>query len=159
MKDITVGEVHQIHGIVTCPINEDTPLEDIINRFVHEPGLRGIILIDSNKRFSGVITLRDLEKWARFKLFGGKGRLDISAWYFFRIVEAKKAKELLTDDKWSLAVNEADNLQTALDKMLDYDTGVLAVVDGEGRILGDITLSDVLSKAIELGKQMGGSKE
>ena len=159
MKNITVGEVHRIHGIVTCPINEDTLLEDIINRFVHEPGLRGIILIDSNKRFSGVITLRDLEKWARFKLFGGKGRPDISAWYFFRIVEAKKAKELLTDDKWSLAVNETDNLQTALDKMLDYDTGVLAVVDGEGRILGDITLSDVLSKAIELGKQMGGSEE
>ncbi|MFC1874784.1 CBS domain-containing protein [Chloroflexota bacterium] len=159
MKNVTVGEVHRIHGIVTCPIHEDTPLEEVINRLVNEPVLRGIILIDSNKRFSGVITLRDLEKWARFKLFGGKGRLDISAWYFFRILEAKKAKELLTTDKWSLAVNEADNLQTALDKMLDYDTGVLAVVDGEGRILGDITLSDVLSKAIELGKQMGESKK
>jgi len=159
MKNVTVGEVHRIHGVVTCSIHEDTPLEEVINRFVNEPGLRGIILIDSNKRFSGVITLRDLEKWARFKLFGGEGRPDTSAWYFFRIVEAKKAKELLTTDQWSLAVNETDNLQAALDKMLDYDTGVLPVVDGEGRILGDITLSDVLSKAIELGKQMGGSEK
>ncbi len=159
MKTVLVGEVHRIHGIVTYSIHEDTPLEEVINRFAHEPGLRGIILIDSNKRYSGIITRRDLVKWARFKLFGGKGRPDISAWYYFHIVEAEKAKELLTTDQWSLAVNETDNLQTALDKMLDHDIGVLPVVDGEGRILGDITLSDVLSKAIELGKQMGGSKK
>jgi predicted transcriptional regulator len=92
-------------------------------------------------------------KWARLKLFGGKGRREISAWDFFRIVEAKKVKELFSTEQRQLAVKETDSLQTALDKMIDYDICVLPVVDGEGRIMGGITLTEVLSQAIELGKQ------
>jgi CBS domain-containing protein len=159
MRTILVRELRRTRSVAAYSISEDTPVVEVINRYKHDPRLRGIILIDSNKRFSGIISRRDLLQWARYKLFGGEKRRSISAWDIFRIAEAMKAKELVSTNQRSLAVNETDNLQTVIDKMFDHHIGVLPVVDGEGRILGDITVSDVLSKAIELGKKMDGSKE
>ena len=152
MKTIRVEQVYRPHSTATDSIPEDTSLEHIINRFAQESCLHGVFLIDSRQRLSGVITDRELLKWARVKLFGGKGRREISAWDFIRLVEAKNIKELLTTDLRSLVVKKTDNLQTALDKMLDHDICVLPVVDGEGRILGGITLSEIMSKVIELGQ-------
>jgi len=152
VKTIRVEQVYHPSNTTTDSIPEDTPLEDIIGRFARESCLHGVFLIDSRQRLSGIITDRDILTWARFKLFGGKGRREISAWDFFRIVEAKNIKELLTTNLQSLVVNKTDNLQTALDKMLDHDICVLPVVDEEGRILGGITLSEVMLKVIELGQ-------
>ena len=152
MKTILVKDVYQLHGTATDTIPEDTSPEHIISRFAREPGLRGVFLIDARQRFSGVITRADLIKWARFQFFGGKGRHDIAISDFFRIVDAKKAKDLVSGDPKALTLKETDTLQTALDKMLDHEEDVLPVVDNERRILGDLRLSEVLLKAIEVGR-------
>lgn len=154
MKTIRVEEVYRLHGTAADSVPEDTSLEYIIGRFAREPGLRGVFLVDSRQRFSGVITRADLMRWAHFQLFGGKGRHDIAISDFFRVVDAKKAKDLVTTDPRAIAVRETDTLQTALDKMLDYEEDVLPVVDGERRILGDLRLSEVLLKVIEVGREV-----
>ena len=159
MKTVLVKDVYQLHGTATDSIPEDTSLEHIISRFAQEPGLRGVFLIDARQRFSGVITRADLMKWAHYQLFGGKGRHGIAISDFFRIVDARKAKDLVTTDPRAIAVKETDTLQTALDKMLDHEEDVLPVVDNERRILGDLRLSEVLLKAIEVGKQVRGNEQ
>ena len=153
MRTIKVEEVYRIHGTASVSVPEDVSLEYIITRFAREPSVRGIFLTDTSERFVGLITRNDLMKWAHIKLFGGKGRHDIAVSELFRLAGAVKAKDLLRSDQRKLSVKETDTLQTALDKMLDYEEDVLPVVDGERRILGDLRLSEVLLKAIEVGKQ------
>ena len=154
MKTILVKDVYQLHGTATDTIPEDTSLEHIISRFANEPGLRGVFLIDARQRLSGIVTRADLMKWAHFQLYGGKGRYELSISEFFRIADAKKAKDLVNSDPKAITIKETDTLQTALDKMLDHEEDVLPVVDNERRILGDLRLSEVLLKAIEVGKQV-----
>ena len=158
MKTILVKDVYQLHGTATDTITEDTPLEHIISRFAWEPGLRGVFLIDARQRLSGIVTRADLMKWAHFQLYGGKGRYELGISEFFRIVDAKKAKDLARRDGRSLGTKETDSLQTALDKMLDIEEDVLPVIDNQGKILGDLRLSEVLLKAIEVGKQVRENK-
>ena len=153
MRTILVEEVYRIHGTASVSVPEDVSLEYVITRFAREPGVRGIFLIDASERFIGLITRSDLMKWAHIQLFGGKGRHDIAVWEFYRLADAVKAKDLLRGDQRELSVKETDTLQNALDKMLDHEEDVLPVVDGERRILGDLRLSEVLLKAIEVGKQ------
>jgi len=154
VKTILVKDVYQLHGTATDIIPEDTSLEHIISRFAWEPGLRGVFLIDARQRLSGIVTRADLMKWAHFQLYGGKGRYELSISEFFRIADAKKAKDLARRDGRSLGIKETDSLQTALDKMLDIEEDVLPVIDNQGKILGDLRLSEVLLKAIEMGKQV-----
>ena len=153
MKTILVKDVYQLHGTATDIIPEDTSLEHIISRFAHEPGLRGVFIIDARQRLSGIVTRADLMKWAHFQLYGGKGRYELGISEFFRIVDAKKAKDLARRNGRSLGIKETDSLQNALDKMLDVEEDVLPVIDNQGKILGDLRLSEVLLKAIEVGKQ------
>jgi hypothetical protein len=37
--------------------------------------------------------------------------------------------------------------------MVDHEEDIIPVLDGEGRIIGDLSLSEVLSKALEVGIQ------
>lgn len=154
MKTITVGEVYRIHGTATDIVRDDTPLEKVIERFAKEPGLRGVFVIDSGKQFSGVVTRSDLIRWTHYSLFGGRGRQDISISDFYRVVDAVRVKDLMNPGMKALAVKETDSLQTALDKMLDYEEDLLPVVDNDYRVLGDLRISEVLLYAIETGKRL-----
>ena len=153
MRTIKVEEVYRIHGTASVSMPEDVSLEYVVTRFAREPGVRGIFLIDTSERFIGLITRNDLMKWGHIRLYGGKGRYEITISEFYRLADAVKAKDLLRGDQRGISVKETDTLQTVLDKMLNYEEDVLPVVDGERRVLGDLRLSEVLLKAIEAGKQ------
>ncbi len=112
--------------------------------FAREPAVRGVFLVDANRRFAGLVTRVDLMRWAHLKLSGRKGRLELPIFEFFRIVDASKAMDLAHSDGKRLSVRESDPLQTALEKMLDEEEDVLPVLDSDGRVLGDLRLSEVL---------------
>ena len=146
-----VSNVYGIHGDASLLISEDTPLRDLIIRFASEPSLRGLFLVDSRQLFAGVVTRIDLLRWAHFSLSRGKGRREMPVSEFFRIVDARKARDVASGDLKALSVRENDSLQTALDKMLDNEEDVIAVLDAEGRVVGDLRLSEVLTWLLRQG--------
>jgi len=134
MKTIKVAEVYQVHGTCTVSIPQDSPLENIINRLGHEPELHAVFLVDSHQRLAGVITRISLMKWVHSQLFGGRRQL--SPWEVLQFAHATRAKDLIHSDWQSLAVKESDNLESALNIMIDHDEDVLPVLDSEGTVLG-----------------------
>ncbi|AII60205.1 hypothetical protein X793_03885 [Dehalococcoides mccartyi CG4] len=148
-----VSEVYKVHGSISISINSDSSVGEVIASFARKPSLGGIFLVDLELRFVGLITRVDLLKWAHIKLTGGKGRQEIAVSELFRIADARRAKELMTPDTQMLSVKESDTLYAALDKMLDYKQDIIPVVDDEGRILGDLGLSEVLWAGIAYGRR------
>jgi CBS-domain-containing membrane protein len=158
MKSIKVGEVYKLHGTATEQISQDEPIEFVINRFADEPGLRGIFLVDSNKRFSGLVTRMNMLRYIHLQVYGGQGRPDLTISELYRYIHAKNASDLVSEPPHHVSLKESDNLKTALEMMMDYEEDVLPVVDRERRILGDLRLSEILLKAIEVGKQLSESE-
>lgn len=142
-----------MHGNASITVSEDVSLEYVLSYLGHEQHIRGIFLVDAAQKFKGVITSLDLRRWVHIELFGGKGRHEIPISTFYRIADAKKARDLARGDYRSLGVKETDSLQTALNKMLDFEEDIIPVLDSEGRILGDLRLSEVLLKSLEVGKR------
>ena len=134
-------------------MHEDALLEDVIARLGNNPNIHTIFLVDSKRRFTGIVRRSDLMKWARFHFFGDTEVKALILRDFYHYVGAAKGKELRQGNWQSLPVKESDTLQTALDRMISYEEDVIPVVDTRGRILGDVTLSEVFLKAIEVGKQ------
>jgi CBS domain-containing protein len=56
-------------------------------------------------------------------------------------------------DRKNIPLKESDTVQTALDKMLDYEEDVLPVLDSDGRVLGDLSLSEVLWWVLAHGRR------
>lgn len=152
LRTVSVSEVYRLHGMASAVIPEDSPLESIIARFAGEPSLRGIFLVDSQRRFAGVVTRIDLLRWTHFRLFGGKGRHEMAVSEFFRVVDAGKAKDLCRGVQQALSLKENDSLQTALDKMLDHEEDVLPVINSQGEVVGDLRFSEILSWVLTHGR-------
>lgn len=153
MNKPLVADIYKLHGSASVSMPADSSLEDVIGTLVREPLLRGIFLVDSKQEFVGMVTRVDLIRWAHLNLTGGKERHEIPISEFFRIVDARKAKDLASGDPQVLSVRERDSLQSALDKMLDYEEDVIAVLDNEGRVLGDLRLSEVLWWVFAYGRR------
>ena len=154
---IQAREVFRLHGNASITVSGDASLEYVLAYLGHEEHIRGVFLVDAAKKFKDVLTSSDIRKWVYIELFGGKVRHEIPISTFYQIADAKKARDLVRSDYRSLGVRETDSLQTALDKMLDFDEDIIPVLDSEGHILGDLGLSEVLLKSLEIGKQRKGT--
>jgi CBS domain pair. len=150
---LLVSDVYKLHECISTSIYADSPVDEVLGSFMHNPSLCGIFLVDSKLQFVGLIMRIDLLRWAHIRIAGGKGRHEIVLSEFYRIADARKAKDLVAPDTQKLSVKEGDTLQIALDKMLDYEQDVIPVLDEEGRILGDLSLSEVLWSGIAYGRK------
>jgi CBS domain-containing protein len=148
----TVREVYRQHGTAAMTLPANASLENLIDIMVREPSVRGIFLVDSEQRFAGMVTRVNLTRWAHLNLAGGKAAKDLPLSEFFRIIDARKAKDLLGGDGPDLSVREEDSLQSALDKMLEIDEDMIAVTDRGGTVLGDLRLTEILWWVITYGR-------
>lgn len=74
-------------------------------------------------------------RWRAWCILSGRSRAPTPGWRdvfvseLFRIVDGREGKDLLRGHEASLTVRESDTLQSALEKMLDYQEDILPVVD------------------------------
>lgn len=146
-----VRDVFSIDRSFALVVNGDTPLEEVIRKFAGRADLRGIFVVDGNRKLAGVITRGDLLAWARLA-FGPRGQESrFSRDRLRRLTGATTAREACSRYSHLSAVRTDDPPETALTNMISYELIDVPVVDKEGRILGDIRLTEILAKALELG--------
>ncbi len=143
MDNPLVASVYRMHGTAAMTLPEDASLEEVILTLAENPNIRAVFLVNAEKRYTLMITRGDLLKWVHLNLSGGKGSsMTISE--IFRILDARKARDLASRFSSSLALKEQDTLQRALSLMMEYEEDILPVLDNEGKITGDLRLSELL---------------
>lgn len=157
MEPIKVKDVYQAAGTAAVVVEESCCLEQILQRFSHEAELRSIFVTDASGRLTGVITRRDLLYWTRLRLgvaLKGLTTTD-SILRLAQLVRADTAKDIIRAGGEKVSVHPDDPLEQALQLMLYADIIALPVVDEEGKILGDLTLSDLLRHLLEPEEKQG----
>ena len=152
MKTIKVEEVYRLHETAYEEVAGSVSLEEVIEIFAGKPAVRAVFMIDGRKRYAGMFSRLELLRWLHIQLFGGKGRREIPIAEFYRLASAKVARDLMSRDTSRFSVKEKDSLQVALDLMLDYEEDIIPVVDNDNRVIGDLRLSEILLKAIEVAR-------
>ena len=145
---ITVRSLWDPARMMAVILPQDEPLRSTISQFASDPSLRAIFLVDSHQRFAGAINRHDLLKWARVQL-GGRGVAGSGVPDFLHHLAATKARDIAQGDWRSLGVKPEDPIDRALDHMLSFDLTAIPVLDHDGKVLGDIRLSQVLSAILE----------
>jgi CBS domain-containing protein len=153
MKDIQIREVYQLQGKASTTVTEDTALNYVVSFLGHEPHIQGIFMVDANKKYSGMISRFDLLRWTQAQLYGRRGNAEMQINNILHLLNASKAKDLESHNTRSFFVREVDTLQAALDLMVKNEQDIIPVLDNEGRIIGDLSLSEILAKALEVGIQ------
>lgn len=153
MKPVYVRDVYDPKQMLSVLVHADEPLEDVLRRFAREAWLRSIIVTDGAGRLIGVITRTDLLDWARLRL--GTALRDTvgkpeRVLRLAQLVGASTAQDAIHRGSKQAAVRPDDTVDRALRLMVDGDLIAIPVVDAEEHILGDLTLSRVLSYLLDL---------
>jgi len=65
---------------------------------------------------------------------------------------ATRAKDLARGDWRYFGVKVSDTIQDALERMIACGDAIIPVLDNEGKVLGDLRVTEILIKALEFGK-------
>jgi len=157
-KKLLVQDVYDPNKMHSLVVDEDELVEKVIKAFAEQPSLRGIFVVDKEKAFKGVITRRDLLNWARIQLGIGVDRREISRaarmseviGELIRYAYASTAKELVRQYSYRVYVKPEDSIISALNIMFLSDLIDIPVIDGQGKIIGDLKLNEILNEIIKI---------
>lgn len=148
MKRITVGQIHNKHGAAFKPVRESTPLDTVIGTFAAGASVQSVFVVDESGFYKGAVTRKDLLRWLAVKVVGGESSRSLSVGNMRQILFAADVNDLVSGGARVPSISESTNLEQALRVMMDSDEPVLPVVDGEGKLVGDLRVSEILNAAL-----------
>ena len=152
-KTIFVRDAYDTSQMNSLIFNQEEPVEKIIKTFADSPYCRGIFITDDENNLVGVINRIDLLNWAKYRLGAGlTGGFAFSYREIARYAFSTKAKDIANVYGAEAHVKRGDNVLKALDLMLRSSLIDVPVLDDDGKIIGEIKLSEILKKIIELDR-------
>jgi CBS domain-containing protein len=151
LQRLFVKDAYRLHEedpiLVTC----DDEISQVIENFAQYAELSVIFVVEDNGRFAGVISRTDLLDWARVKVgaalmkpLGDRGK----TLRLVSLIHASKVSEVLRKETVEAAVLPEDTLADALHRMIEADLVILPVIDEDRHIIGSLTLSELLNRAM-----------
>ncbi|MEM3387140.1 MAG: CBS domain-containing protein [Nitrososphaerales archaeon] len=146
MKKILIKEVYNPEKTIALIVEEEENFTNIVKKFVEEPYIRGLFVIDKSGRYLGFIKRESILQWAKIKLGDVSGLEE----YIFKFSKETVAKHLIYPHSEKATISPEDDIVKCLRLMLSYDLTDIPVVDKNLKILGDVTIPELISKVLEV---------
>ena len=151
LEKITVKQTFNLREEDPILVRLDDEISLVIKNFSSHDELKGIFVVDDENRFLGVITRTDLFDWARMK-FGAyflKPLADSDKTLrLINLINATTVRDMLRPETKDSTVLAEDTLAHALKVMIDKDLIILPVIDKSKRIIGNLTISELLNMVV-----------
>lgn len=149
MKTVQVAEVSRQTPLQSLIAHSEMPLSRVVHEFAGDHHLHGIFLVDDQERLVGIINNQDLLQWARLHLDLPLPVSSVTLGQVRRLVMAHRARDLARPGSREAAVFEDDTLETALTRMAQHNLTAIPVLDGAGRVIDDLRLSEILAVTLQ----------
>ena len=134
-----IGEImHQTRDRGVPFVLENCDISEVVRVAVRFPHTRLIYVVDPENRLLGVITVGSLMRHLYPYHYAEK----IHPRNILRNIIVEKASHLMSSK--NVTASPEDTVEDTLKKMAKTGAKEIAVVDGQGRILSDITVIDLL---------------
>jgi CBS-domain-containing membrane protein len=130
----------------TVQLQREKLIKDMVDRFVEQSPMHHICVVDENGKLQGMINRKRIFQ----TVFSHHVSADSRVTHLYNLLTAEKAGELMISDV--ITVNENDNINAVIKKMIEHDLFEIPVVDEDKRVLGFLTSGQILKK---LAKEQG----
>ncbi|GEM_PF-1737319 len=132
-------------------------LEDVVKAILSEPRTMSAYVVDEDQRLMGVITIWDLLQATIAHdpdtINSGSPSILFDREFLERYAFSEKAEDIMRE---AVCVDLSHSLRRAYNLMIQHGLTEVPVVDNQGRIIGDLTLLELLKAAWNLD---GGKKK
>ncbi len=134
-----IGEIIQyLEGREIPCVREDSDIKEVIEMVVRFPHTRVVYVVDEQRKLRGAISIGSLLRHIFPHHYEGK----IHALGILRDITAETASHIM--DSGDVKASPDENVEIVLERMAKTGAKEMAVVDGDNRILTDITAVDLL---------------
>jgi CBS domain-containing protein len=152
---MTVKDAYRLDNELPITLGCEHEISEVIDNFAQHGDLRGVFIVDEEQRFSGVITRVDLLDWARMKL-GAALLIPLTYDKTLRLgtlVNATTVGDMLREETSNVSVSADYSLAHALQIMIDSELIVLPVVNESQKIIGNLSLSELLFQVLSKSQE------
>ncbi len=140
-------------------VSEDDGIEAAIRRFASQPETHVLYVVAKSGRLKGLVKIRHLLNWVRLKTGVGQERRDFTrgveafeAFEFIKLAQSTKIGDIVST---AVTVKMDDTLAHALNLMASEEVVEVAVVDSKKKLIGEIKLTDVMARLLDMKKSGG----
>ena len=135
MKFADVMETIFKLGYLTLP--EECTLEEASVQVARNPHARGIYVVDDKEKIQGYLSLGVLIR----HIMSSRHKPHFHVRSLLSIITAKKVSDLMEKDV--IVARENDTIESVVDMMVERNIKQVPVVNGEGRILANVSILDL----------------
>lgn len=147
MKKLLIRDIYNPERTVALIVGEDESFTEAVKKFVERPYIRGLFVVDKSGRYLGLVKRESILQWAKIRLGDVSGLEE----YIFKFSEDTRAKHLIYPHSDKAAVSPEDDALKCLRLMLTLDLTDVPVIDKSGKILGDVTIPELIASLLESG--------
>jgi CBS domain-containing protein len=119
-------------------ISQDSDLGETIDTIARFPHSRLLYVVDNEGRLIGTVSLGNLVR----HFFSGSHEPRIHARSLLSMITSETAKDIM--ERHPIFAGEEEVVEEVLKRMIEKNVKEIAVLDGEERPIGDITMIDLL---------------
>ena len=135
----TVAELIEIVGHrQLAQVSPKAEIEEIIAAFAKSEHARQVYVVDNEKQLSGVISLGNL---AKHLLFHHSDKA-VDNLHLISMATAETAADFI--DRPAITAHLSETIEPVLERMLSANIKEIPVLDDQKRLIGDLTLVDIL---------------
>ena len=149
MKTVLIADVCETSDMQALVVEGDMLLADAVRQFATNHDLRGIFLRGEDGHLTGVINKIDLLNWVSMQLDQLPAGEPLGKGQMRRLLSAKRVADLAAAGSEEAAVRMDETVADALRKMTYHGLADIPVVDGNGRIVNDLRLSEILAYMLD----------
>jgi len=138
MQDVDVRALLAISRSRPSLVAADASLEQVIAKLIEDQTTREVYVVDADQRYFGVITLRRLAH----VVFLHEHPDTSSATSMLELISVENAGDICLQKP--AYVREADSLEQSLRVMFTFDINEIAVIDDAHRIVGSLTMMEII---------------
>lgn len=119
-------------------VRQESTIEEVIDAMVRYQHTRLLYVVDEDGKLLGTIALGSLVRHA----FGRSHEPQIHPRFVMRMITTETAKDIM--QKKPIFAGEDEDVEVVLKRMIGKNVKEIAVLDEEKRVVGDVTMIDLL---------------
>ncbi len=143
----------------TLAAREHDPIETAIQQFVHQPDVHTLFIVDENEKLKGLLKLHYILNWVKLKLgmnLTDRASMRVAgtsqAFEIMKLCQSQTIGDIISP---AATVKPSDTLEQALHILVHEQLEELPVVDESGKLIGEIRLTQLLSRMLDATSDTG----
>jgi CBS domain-containing protein len=145
-SDLLVGDVYDLVIKEPATVRTGSKIREAFDEYLKNPGSRKVYVVDEEGKLLGAVTTETLLRLLGYRV-GVREFSGLSLWRMFKEVFKEDVDRVFIK---IAPVKQTDKLTKALQIMIDNHFNDLPVVDGEGRLIGELNSMELFLKGREL---------